>query len=93
LEGKVNIIEYKCDKIEIFRKKMGGINLDQICNEYEKKMKDDKKKFESIFDRYDNRLKELNEEVGINELFLFSILTGRIKTAKTLWKRGKVRFI
>jgi hypothetical protein len=72
---------------------MGESSLQNICNEDEKNMKDDKEKFESIFDRYVNRLKELNEEVGINELFLFSILTGRIKVAKTLWKRGKVRFI
>jgi len=93
LNGKVNIIEYKYNDREIFREKMGGINLDQICNKDEKNMKDDKKKFQSIFDRYVNRLEELNQEVAINELFLFSILTGRIKAAKALWKRGKVRFI
>ncbi len=92
MTGKGNL-EYKCDKIEIFRKKMGESSLQNICNKDEKNMKDDKKKFQSIFDRYVNRLEELNQEVAINELFLFSILTGRIKTAKTLWKRGKVRFI
>ncbi len=61
--------------------------------EDEKKMKDDEEKLKSIYRRYYKRLEKLNQEVAINELFLFSILTGRIKVAKTLWKRGKVRFI
>jgi hypothetical protein len=72
---------------------MGESSLQNICNENEKNMEDDEEKFKSIYRRYVNRLEELNQEVAINELFLISILTGRIKTAKTLWKRGKVRFI
>ena len=46
---------------------------------------------EELMERYVNRLEEINQEFVANELFLFSILTGRIKTAKVFWKRGKVR--
>ena len=40
-------------------------------------------------------IKEIKEKfkqgVAENELFLFSILTGRIEVAKCWWKKGKVR--
>jgi hypothetical protein len=52
---------------------------------------DDWKKFGNICRQYLFLLEELKQDVGSNELFLFSILTGRINTAKVLWKRGKVR--
>ena len=53
--------------------------------------RDDFKKFDYIWKQYLFLLEKLNQEIVTNELFLFSILTGRINTAKVLWKRGKVR--
>ncbi len=76
--------------IEIMRE----LNLNSICDNYFENIKemncDDKKKFDNICRKYLFLLQELNQEVESNELFLFSILTGRINTAKVLWKRGKV---
>jgi hypothetical protein len=40
-------------------------------------------------ENYESR--EIDHELAANELFLFSILTERIKAAKAIWKRGKVR--
>ncbi len=86
-----DLVRPELDLIKLFKETMGESNLKNICNEDEKKMEDDKKKFKSIYRRYYKRLEELNQEVAINELFLFSILTGRINTGKALCKRGKVR--
>ncbi len=98
LDTKCNDDEKMMDDEEKFKSinrrydnRLERLNLDDICNDDEKKMEENEEKFESIYRRYDNRLKELNREVAINELFLFSILTERIKTAKALWRRGKVR--
>jgi hypothetical protein len=51
----------------------------------------DEEKFDYICSQYLFLLEELKQEVPSNELFLFSLLTERINTAKVLWKRGKVR--
>ena len=41
---------------------------------------------------YRNVIEEKYKQgVAENELFLFSILTGRIEVAKCWWKKGKVR--
>ena len=56
------------------------LNLHNIFNEDGKKIEDEEKM--AIYRRYVKRLEELNQEVAINEIFLFSILTGRIKAAK-----------
>jgi hypothetical protein len=61
-----------------FDKIMGKFNIKEM-------------KFDYICRQYLFLLQELNQEVVTNELFLFSILTGRINAAKVLWKRGKVR--
>jgi hypothetical protein len=68
---------------------MQKLNPENIWNEDEKKMVDGKK-YESICKRYFNRLEEINQEVMVNELFIFSILAGKIKAAKAIWKRGRV---
>ena len=39
----------------------------------------------------EEKFKELLQKVTENELFLFSILTGRIEVAKVFWKKGKVK--
>jgi hypothetical protein len=75
-----------------FKKIMQKLNIE---NNYFQNIKEmnykDEKKFYYICRKYLFLLKEINQEVGSNELFLFSILTERINTAKVLWKRGKVR--
>ncbi len=74
--------------IEIMRKLNISINYFENIKEMNY---DDERKFSSICRQYLFLLEELNQEVESNELFLFSILTGTINTAKVLWKRGKVR--
>ncbi len=73
--------------IEIMQKLNISINYFENTEE----MNNENKKFDYICRQYLFLLKELNQEVVTNELFLFSILTERINTAKVLWKRGKVR--
>jgi hypothetical protein len=74
--------------IEIMQK----LNIENNYFENIKEMNDkDERKFDYICRQYLFLLEELKQEVPSNELFLFSILTGRINTAKVLWKRGKVR--
>ncbi len=74
--------------IEIMQK----LNIENNYFENIKEMNDDDwERFDHICSQYLFLLEELNQEVPSNELFLFSILTGRINTAKVLWKRGKVR--
>jgi hypothetical protein len=71
---------------------MQELNIENNYFENIKRMNyEDKMKFDYIWRQYLFLLEELKQEVGSNELFLFSILTGRINTAKVLWKRGKVR--
>ena len=72
-----------------FKEIMPKLNLENIWNK--DKGETDEEQFESICKRYVDRLEEINQEFVANELFLFSIMTGRIKTAKVFWKRGKVR--
>ena len=54
--------------------------MDDLNEEEEKKKKGLEKQFNAVL-----------QEVVENELFLFSILTGRIEVAKVFWKKGKVR--
>ncbi len=85
-------LEEKEKRIQLFNrfiKIMRELNIENNYFENIKEMNDDDwKKFDYICRKY---LFLLNQEVGSNELFLFSILTGKINTAKVLWKRGKVR--
>ena len=95
--SEYQLLDYSKDKekkkelFNRFTNIMKELNLKNIWNEDDKKKKDEEEKYESICERYANRFKEINQEVAENELFLFSILTGRIKMAKVFWKRGKVR--
>jgi hypothetical protein len=79
--------------------KEGKITLQAFLRE-RKQIKEEKEKdfiykwtrsVDRYVDRYFDRFNEINQEVAANELFLFSILTERIKAAKAIWKRGKVR--
>ncbi len=84
--------EKKKELLKRFNKIMQKLNIENNYFENIKEMNDDDwKKFGNICRQYLFLLEELNQEVGSNELFLFSIFTGRINTAKVLWKRGKVR--
>jgi hypothetical protein len=75
-----------------FNKIMQELNIENNYFENTEEMnRDDFKKFDYIWKQYLFLLEKLNQEIVTNELFLFSILTGRINTAKVLWKRGKVR--
>ena len=81
--------EKKKELLKRFIKIMRELNIENNYFENIKEMNDkDERKFDYICRKY---LFLLNQEVGSNELFLFSILTGKINTAKVLWKRGKVR--
>ena len=89
---------YKRDikkKQELFTRFIEILQKLNIENNYfeniEEMNEGDKWKFSSICRKYLFLLEELNLEIISNELFLFSILTGTINTAKVLWKRGKVR--
>jgi len=75
-----------------FKKIMQKLNISINYFENTEEMNyEDKKKFDYICRQYLFLFKDLKQEVGSNELFLFSILTGRINSAKVLRKRGKVR--
>ncbi len=74
--------------IEIMQKL--NISINYFKNKEEMNYNDEKKLI-NICSQYLFRLQELNQQVASNELFLFSILIGRINAAKVLWKRGKVR--
>ena len=75
-------LEYECEKLTYEEKEK---KLENIWKDKEKAYR------VNFMILYVNRLEEINQEFVANELFLFSILTGRIKTAKVFWKRGKVR--
>ncbi len=84
--------EKKKELLKRFIKIMRELNIENNYFENIKEMNDkDERKFDYICRQYLFLLEKLKQEVGSNELFLFSILTGRINTAKVLWKRGKVR--
>ena len=75
-------LEYECEKLTYEEKEK---KLENIWKDKEKAYR------QELMKRYVNRLEEINQEFVANELFLFSIMTRRIKTAKVFWKRVKVR--